>query len=737
MLCMPVFASEKNISTVSSANAGYSFSTNVNTDSFVEYLVENLVTCPKRLDVSSFNIPYTTQDAIALQKTVWYNSPLLFHVNGIGYTVSDGIIDYVYFTYHYDSEEYVAMYEKCVAAAEKMIGDLKGNKAVNDVTKALLVHDRLIVNCEYDYKGVTTNTLTDESQSMYGALVNGVATCQGYSQAYMYLLGELGIDSYVCSSEDMDHDWNIVIINGKKYHVDVTFDDPVQDVTGRVYHNYFLLSTAALKKGDHNFTDYDSSPKDTAYDNYYWKNSAAEFQLIDNKVYYLDNERETLNCVGSDLPLTKVSDVWTTPEGNYWKGNYARLSSDGVDLLYSLSDTVYLYDLSAMKAKSIYKPTLSGDSKEIYGFTYDNGYLVLDLFNKPNFNTDTKANHQIKVPYDLAAPTASLSCTNESAAYQTVTLSFTDNIGISGYYWGTDPSYLKNTFTYFKGKSAKQYVSEAGTYYLTARDNSGNLSETVSLTFYVTHFDANGGTVSTPTVITPKGKNFVSPLPVREGYIFTGWSLSAADGGTTYYATWKADENYISADKNDYTNRFTDVADNAWYADAVTYCAGKGYISGVGDGLFSPNTNLTREQFVTILACVAGVSTDSYKYADSGMKDVPVGKWYSGAVAWGVSEGYVEGVSADRFGLKQNITREQLARLFYVYGENNGADMQERADLKHFSDSGKVSGWAKESMQWAVAKGLISGITGSTLAPKGNATRAQAARMFMVFEELI
>ncbi len=739
--------------TVVSVNAGaadsgeYSFSVSVDTDALIEYLEEMLSSCPKRVDVSHFGIPYTTADGISLQKLIWRGTPLLFHVNGIGLSGSNGIIEYVYFTYHYDAQTYTRMLNECDAAAQRMVGDLISSR-LDDITKALIIHDRIIVNCEYDLAGVNSGNISNESQEMYGVLVNGMGNCQGYAFAYMYLLSKVGIKSYICSSEDMFHDWNIVIINGKKYHVDVTFDDPVQDVTGRVYHDYFMLSTKALKSAEHNFNDYDTSPSDTTYDNYYWKNSRAEFVVVNGNVYYIDNMNDTLNRLDHSGSLAKISDVWLTAEGNYWKGNYARLSTDGNNLFYSKSDAIYLYDLSSGKTREVCKPQLSGEAKSIYGFTYDEGYLVIDRYNKPNFDEYTKSRYQLKVPYDTEKPDAYLSYTNMTAAYQTVTLYMSDNNGISGYYWGKDAISTGNDFTYTNLNTSTVYVSEAGTYYLTAVDTAGNLSDTVSVVFYSTRLETDNGKVDTPAVITAKGESFVLPSAQRDGYEFIGWSRTYTDAGEyfeTYtpttngvlYALWSYtgnEENNTNVEN--YDNRFDDVSESAWYADAVAYCAVKGYINGVSDTKFSPNTQLTREQFVVILANMTGVDANSYKYADSGMKDVPVGQWYSGAIAWGVAEGYVKGVAEDRFGLRQNITREQLARLFYVYAEDKGVDVEGRADLSVYKDGSKVSDWAADAVKWAVSSGIISGMSADTLGPRGNATRAQAARMFMIFDNL-
>ncbi|MBQ4602721.1 MAG: S-layer homology domain-containing protein [Clostridia bacterium] len=745
-LCVLVFIMGVTLS-AKTDDRGHSFSVSIDTEGLISYLEKSMKDCPKRVDVSEFGIPYTTEDGIAIQKLVWHGTPVLFHVNGIGLSGSNGIIDYLYFTYHYDAATYQRMYDDCVSAAKKMTADLVNNKSLTDVTKALILHDRIIADCEYDLAGVSAGNISNESQEMYGALVDGVASCQGYAYAYMYLLREVGIDSYICSSEDMHHDWNIVILNGKKYHVDVTFDDPVQDVTGRVYHDYFLLSTAALKKAEHNFNDYDTSPSDTTYDNYYWKNSRAQFCLVNGEVYYIDNIKETLNRLGTSTPLTKVSDVWTTAEGNYWRGNFVRMATDGVSLFYSKTKAVYAYDISSARSREIYKPSFSGEARDIYGFTYDGGYLVIDRFNRPDFASHTKSKYQLRVPYDTEAPTASLTYTNDTAAYQTVTLKLSDNNGIAGYYWGRNSLPSGNDYTATHTTTVTEYVSEPGIYYLTAQDAAGNLSESVSVTFCSTRLETDGASVSTSTVISVKGERIALPVPKRAGYDFIGWSKSYTDSGEylsyhtptadgVLYALWRYTGEQDNKDPEDYVNRFKDVSDSAWYADAVAYCASRGYINGVSATAFSPASYLTREQFVLILANVAGVNADSYKFADSGMKDVRIGQWYSGAVAWGVSEGYVKGVATDRFGLRQNITREQLARLFYVYAEDIGMDVKGRAELGGFKDSAKVSSWAYEQVCWAVDQGIISGMTEDTLAPRGNATRAQTARMFMIFDKL-
>lgn len=187
----------------------------------------------------------------------------------------------------------------------------------------------------------------------------------------------------------------------------------------------------------------------------------------------------------------------------------------------------------------------------------------------------------------------------------------------------------------------------------------------------------------------------------------------------------------------EYVNAFEDVADSHWFADEVAYCVKKGYMKGMSETVFSPNTVLTREQFVLILANMAGVNTDAYKDMDSGMTDVKTGQWFSGAVYWAVNEGYVQGVSEGVFGRGQSITRSQLARLLYLYAEKQGMDMTVEGDpFESFADTSKIQSWAYDNLKWAVSKGIITGVKADELSPNTTATRAQTARMLTIFDTL-
>ncbi len=178
---------------------------------------------------------------------------------------------------------------------------------------------------------------------------------------------------------------------------------------------------------------------------------------------------------------------------------------------------------------------------------------------------------------------------------------------------------------------------------------------------------------------------------------------------------------------------FTDVSPNAWYTEAIRYCYSKNYVSGTSPTTFNPAGNLTRAQFVVLLANIAGADISVYQTVESGFRDVTVKHWFHNAVTWASHRGYVAGTGEKQFSPNAMLTREQLARIFYVYSEKNGYDVASRADLSRFTDAAKISSWAKDQVSWAVSKGIINGMTATTVAPRGNATRAQAAQIIMTY----
>ena len=180
---------------------------------------------------------------------------------------------------------------------------------------------------------------------------------------------------------------------------------------------------------------------------------------------------------------------------------------------------------------------------------------------------------------------------------------------------------------------------------------------------------------------------------------------------------------------------FTDIADNAWYADAVRYVYKHGLMAGTSATTFAPDVTTSRSMIATILWRMAGSPVVNYAMTYT---DVAQGQWYSEAVRWATSEGIVGGYGNGLFGTNDTITREQFAAMLYRFAQEQGYEVSigENTNILSYTDVADLSEYAISAMQWAVGAGIINGTgDGSTLSPQGQATRAQAAVMLMRFCE--
>ena len=190
---------------------------------------------------------------------------------------------------------------------------------------------------------------------------------------------------------------------------------------------------------------------------------------------------------------------------------------------------------------------------------------------------------------------------------------------------------------------------------------------------------------------------------------------------------------FVSEDQGEIAEEplpFTDVASDAWYAQAVAYVYRQGLMSGTAQDRFSPDLTTNRAMLVTILYRLAGSPAVD---GGSAFTDVSGGDWFASGVAWASANGIVTGYGDGRFGPNDPITREQMATILYRYAGFAGQSTAGRADLSGYTDAGQVSPYAAEAMGWAADRGLITGVSAGTLAPGGSATRAQVATILMRF----
>ena len=174
------------------------------------------------------------------------------------------------------------------------------------------------------------------------------------------------------------------------------------------------------------------------------------------------------------------------------------------------------------------------------------------------------------------------------------------------------------------------------------------------------------------------------------------------------------------------TVTFPDVRSGDWYSDAVKYNFERGYITGYSNGTFGPANNIQRQDFVLILARIAGADLSAYEGQNGGFSDVQAGTYYASAVAWAKDKGVVNGYSSDNFGVGTYISREQICIIFSRY-LNGSASGDVDSIINAYSDGGNTSPWAKAGVAWAIENGIIG--NAGYINPIGNAGRAEVAQI--------
>ena len=255
-----------------------------------------------------------------------------------------------------------------------------------------------------------------------------------------------------------------------------------------------------------------------------------------------------------------------------------------------------------------------------------------------------------------------------------------------------------------------------------------------------------GGTVTAKKSYAEEGETFRFTVTPDEGYMLDALSVTDSrgteldvkyEGDSVYSFKMPARRVEIQVSFREIPPEslpFTDIADNAWYADAVRYVYKHGLMAGTSATTFAPDVTTSRSMIATILWRMAGSPVVNYAM---NFADVPQDQWYSEAIRWVASEGIASGYG-NTFGTHDPITREQLAVMLYQFAQARGYDVSvgENTNILSYTDVSDVAEYAIPAMQWACGAGIISGTgDGSTLTPQGQATRAQAAVMLTRFCE--
>ncbi len=171
---------------------------------------------------------------------------------------------------------------------------------------------------------------------------------------------------------------------------------------------------------------------------------------------------------------------------------------------------------------------------------------------------------------------------------------------------------------------------------------------------------------------------------------------------------------------------------NHWAKENIDYVYENGLMNGTDETHFAPDMPLTRAMLVTVLYRLEGEPRVS---GITSYADLEAGQYYLDAVCWAQLNNIANGVSDTRFAPNDNITREQIAAIMHRYAKYKEYDVSvgENTNILSYDDVGAISEYAISSMQWASGSGLMKGKSASTLNPKDNATRAEAAAILERF----
>ncbi len=181
---------------------------------------------------------------------------------------------------------------------------------MTDFEKIMTVHDYMINNYVYN--------IEDMDQTML-IMLDKVGVCAAYSEAFQHMMNVLGIECTLVSSEEMGHIWNMVKVDNRWYHVDITWDDPVPDQFGVVSHEYMLLSENAIKKMGHTGFDAPYYAGSTLYNDAPWRDDGGNIVTLNGVMYRIEGN----NLVDED-------------------GNVIYKDLDGGDGKWSISNTLYV-----------------------------------------------------------------------------------------------------------------------------------------------------------------------------------------------------------------------------------------------------------------------------------------------------------------------------------------------------------------------------------------------------------
>ena len=379
-------------------------------DAFDARLVEAFKNYESSVDVSDIGITRdeTYNGGI---NTVINSHPEIIGIAGTSYyySPSTNLVTKIVITYTSNAREEQQKLDAAINELNSRV-DISG---MTDEEIVLAYHEYLTSTVAYAYAAYLQGSLGGAHEyDMYGALVNHSSVCQGYAETMFYLLKKAGLSCAIASSQNINHAWNIVKVNGKWYHVDATWDDPVWDMPGRSNHDYFLVSFDTMNKNtlvNHTkdrtdmvvsaqWGDTYTSAIDTTYESGKFWNGVNKAILYKDGYWYsigsgASDTGYQINkyqySTGTNKVIYSGTAKWTAPSGGYYPGVYGSIYLHGNSLYFTTPDSLKKIDLisaaaSPVEILNIRTKYNSASGSNLYAFGEQYGKVVYFIADTPN-----------------------------------------------------------------------------------------------------------------------------------------------------------------------------------------------------------------------------------------------------------------------------------------------------------------------------------------------------------------
>ena len=390
-------------------------------------IVEGIKAWQTNIDVSALGLTRDDINNGAVRSIINSHPEFISLSGGYRYWTSGSTITQIEFAYLTNAKEEQQELDAALQEVKSKI-DISG---MTDEEIVLAYHEYLTSTVAYAYEDYFNGTIAaNHGYDMYGALVKHSCVCQGYAETMFYLLREAGLSCAVASSENINHAWNIVKIHGKWYHIDATWDDPVWDMPGRSYHDYFLVSFDTMNKNtliNHTkdrtdmvvsaqWGDTYTTAVDTTYESGKFWNGIEKAIFYKDGYWYSISEGSSktsfnINKYQYSTNINKVlysgTAKWTTPSGGYYPGVYSSIYLRGDNLYFTTPDSLNKIDITSTNVIpteliNIRTQYNSSTGNNLYAFGEQYGKLVYFITDSPNIKKTKDSSNSSKYNKEYA-----------------------------------------------------------------------------------------------------------------------------------------------------------------------------------------------------------------------------------------------------------------------------------------------------------------------------------------------